>query len=124
MKSKEVAAAIRERVNGSRKPRTAKPVNVLTKIVKAIDALPELAQRQLLAALHKRFNPSPAAVPSQAAQRQPVAQPPAVAPVHAVSRIDAPAAAQPHLSAQAPAATVPEQGRAGFFGSMLGRKAG
>ena len=118
MKTREVAAAIRERVAGTRKPRTAKPVNVLTKIVAAIDALPESAQRQLLAALHKRFYPSPAAVATlsaqAAAQGQRTAQAPAPAAVPMVPRVAAQAA---------PAIDAAAVEKAGIFGSW-GRKAG
>jgi len=119
MKTREVAAVIREKVNGSRKPRTPKAqVNALQRVVKSIDALPEQAQRQLLRALHARFYPqaqqaAPAVAPAQRAADLVQAAP----QVH-VARIDAPAVAQPHLPA-----AVPEQERAGFFGSW-GRKAG
>ena len=111
MKAKEVTAAIRAKVGATRKPRTVKapdPAAAMTKVVKSIKALPVEAQRQLLHALPRRFQPSPAAVPTVPveAQRQPVAPPhvagridqaqPTAAPhtPQHVSRIDAPAPAQ------------------------------
>ena len=115
MKTAAVAAAIREKVGGTRKPRTVTPVNALTKVVKAIDALPEQAQREILRALHRRW------YPQQAQQAASVQQAPAVQR----PRIDAPgpAVAKPHL-AETPAAPA-ETERSGFFGSFLGgRKAG
>jgi hypothetical protein len=133
MKAKDVTATIRARVGATRKPRTVKAPDAaaaMTKVVKAIDALPELAQRQLLKALHQRFYPAatatPATVPTvpvegqrQHAPPSPARIDPAHVPAPQHARIDAPAGrVAPSIIAP------PEQDKAGFFGSVFGRKAG